>query len=178
MLHQWLDCVEVVIDTCWANSTMTALALSSNSSLVFFFCFFSVATTSVSGLFFQSYRRSICQQTTKQSSENNKKQQNGWDTPDDRKQTDLVEGDDEGTLLLLQKVDGLECLRFQAVHDIHHQDGNVAQRAASVPQVTEETNRQTSLCCLQVQFQLWGPVLKWFLVRQSFNTMTPLTLLF
>lgn len=40
--------------TCWANSTITALALSSNSSLVFFFCFFSVATTSVSGLFFQS----------------------------------------------------------------------------------------------------------------------------
>lgn len=41
-------------DTCWANSTMTAFALSSNSSLVFFFCFFSVVTTSVSGLFFQS----------------------------------------------------------------------------------------------------------------------------
>lgn len=41
-------------DTCWANSTITAFALSSNSSLVFFFCFFSVATMSVSGLFFQS----------------------------------------------------------------------------------------------------------------------------
>lgn len=41
-------------DTCWANSTITAFARSSNSSLVFFFCFFSVATMSVSGLLFQS----------------------------------------------------------------------------------------------------------------------------
>lgn len=56
--------------------------------------------------------------------------------------TDLVEGDDEGTLLLLQQVDGLERLRLQAVHDVHHQDGDVAQRAAAVPQVTEHTGER------------------------------------
>lgn len=132
-----------MIDTCWANSTMMALALSSNSSLVFFFCFFSVATTSVSGLFFQSYRRSIWWQTTTTRSENRKKRRK--DIPDDEEVTHLVEGDDEGTLLLLQQVDGLKRLRLQAVHDVHHQDGDVAQRAASVPQVTECTHREQLL---------------------------------
>lgn len=63
------------------------------------------------------------------------------DTPADDEPTHLVEGDDEGTLLLLQQVDGLERLRLQAVHDVHHQDGDVAQRAASVPQVAAETQR-------------------------------------
>ena len=50
--------------TCCANSTMIALARSSNSSLVFFFCFFRVAATSESGLFFQSYNLSILLRAT------------------------------------------------------------------------------------------------------------------
>jgi len=29
------------------------------------------------------------------------------------------------------------------MHDVHHQDGDVAQRAAPVPQVTAQTDRQT-----------------------------------
>lgn len=64
------------------------------------------------------------------------------DIPGDEEETDLVEGHDEGTLLLLQQVDGLQGLRLQAVHDVHHQDGDVAQRAAPVPQVTEHTERE------------------------------------
>lgn len=133
-----------MIDTCWANSKMMALALSSNSSLVFFFCFFNVATTSVSGLFFQSYRRSIWRQTTTTTrSENRKKRRK--DIPDDEAVTHLVEGDDEGTLLLLQQVDGLERLRLQAVHDVHHQHADVAERAAPVPQVTGRTHREQLL---------------------------------
>lgn len=51
--------------------------------------------------------------------------------------THFIQRDDEGTLFLLEQVDGLKRLRLQAVHDVHHQDGDVAQRAASVPQVTE-----------------------------------------
>lgn len=65
------------------------------------------------------------------------------DTPADGETTYLVEGDDEGALLLLQQVDGLERLRLQAVHDVHHQDGDVAQRAASVPQVTEHDTKSS-----------------------------------
>ena len=65
----------------------------------------------------------------------------GRDALDGERVANLVEGDDEGTLLLLQQVDGLECLRLQAVHDVHHQDRDVAQRAASVPQVTGEKKR-------------------------------------
>lgn len=61
---------------------------------------------------------------------------------EDEEGTDLVEGHDEGALLLLQQVDGLERLRLQAVHDVHHQDGDVAQRAASVPQVTERRHAE------------------------------------
>lgn len=35
------------------------------------------------------------------------------------------------------------------MHDVHHKDGDVTQRAPSVPQVTEDMARETSLCCLQ-----------------------------
>lgn len=56
---------------------------------------------------------------------------------------DLVQSHDEGTLLLLQQVDGLDGLRLQAVHDVHHQDGDVAQRAASVPQITADRKSET-----------------------------------
>lgn len=56
-------------------------------------------------------------------------------------QTNLVECNNERTLLLLQQVDGLDRLRLEAVHDVHHQDGDVTQRAASVPQVTAETDK-------------------------------------
>lgn len=52
----------------------------------------------------------------------------------------LIQRNDEGTLFLLEQVDGLKRLRLQTVHDVHHQDGDVAQRAASVSQVTEETH--------------------------------------
>lgn len=53
----------------------------------------------------------------------------------------LVKGDDKGTLLLLQQVDGFQGLRLQTMHDVHHQDGDVTQGASSVPQVTAEKDR-------------------------------------
>lgn len=51
----------------------------------------------------------------------------------------LVECNNEGTLFLLQQVNGFNRLRLQAMHDVHHKDGDVTQRAASVPQVTADT---------------------------------------
>ena len=49
----------------------------------------------------------------------------------------LVEGHDEGRLALLEQVDGLDGLRLQAMHDVHHQDGNVAEAATARAQVCE-----------------------------------------
>lgn len=57
--------------------------------------------------------------------------------PPGTRPTHLIERHNEGTLFLLEQVDRLERLGLQTVHDVHHQDGDVAQRAASVPQVTE-----------------------------------------
>ena len=51
--------------------------------------------------------------------------------------THLVEGNDEGGAALLEQVDGLDGLLLQAVHDVHHQDGDVAQAGAAGPQVRE-----------------------------------------
>lgn len=51
--------------------------------------------------------------------------------------TNLVERDDERGALGPQEVEALDRLRLQAVHQIHHQDGDVAQRAPSRPQVSE-----------------------------------------
>ena len=59
----------------------------------------------------------------------------------------LVKGHDEGRLLLLEQVDGLDGLGLQAVHDVHHQDGDVAQAAASAPQVGEGL-----VTCVQAEF--------------------------
>ena len=39
----------------------------------------------------------------------------------------LVESDNKGRLAGLQQANGLNGLRLQAVHEIHHQDGNVTQ---------------------------------------------------
>lgn len=49
------------------------------------------------------------------------------DTADGGWVTHLIQGDDEGTLFLLQQVDRFERLRLQTVHDVHHQDGDVTQ---------------------------------------------------
>lgn len=67
------------------------------------------------------------------------------DTAEGGRLTHLIQGDDEGTLFLLQQVDRLERLRLQPVHDVHHQDGDVTQRAASIPQVTECKNKEQIL---------------------------------
>lgn len=42
----------------------------------------------------------------------------------------LVEGHDEGRFAHLEQLDGLFGLRLHAVHDVHHQDCNVAQAGA------------------------------------------------
>ena len=47
----------------------------------------------------------------------------------------LVEGDDEGRLLVLQQVDRLDRLWFQRVHDVDDEDGHVAEGGAAVAQV-------------------------------------------
>lgn len=39
--------------------------------------------------------------------------------------TYLVESNDERRFTISQQPEGFERLRFQAVHDIHYQDGNV-----------------------------------------------------
>mmetsp|Transcript_20947 Transcript_20947/g.63065 ORF Transcript_20947/g.63065 Transcript_20947/m.63065 type:complete len:437 (-) Transcript_20947:2176-3486(-) len=49
----------------------------------------------------------------------------------------LVKRDDEGRLALLEQVDGLDGLRLQPVHEVHHQDGDVTQAAPAGPQVGE-----------------------------------------
>lgn len=43
----------------------------------------------------------------------------------------LVQRNDEGRPALLEKVDGFDGLRLQPVHEVHHQDGDVAQAAAA-----------------------------------------------
>ena len=42
----------------------------------------------------------------------------------------LVEGNNEGGLLLLEQIYALNCLGLQAMHDVHHQDSNVTETAA------------------------------------------------
>lgn len=51
--------------------------------------------------------------------------------------TNLVERDDERGALGPQEVEALDRLRLQAVHQIHHEDGDVAERATSRAQVGE-----------------------------------------
>merc|ERR1719239_1617140 len=43
----------------------------------------------------------------------------------------------KGTFFLFQHVQALDCLGFQPVHDVNHQDCDVTERTSSVPQVTE-----------------------------------------
>lgn len=43
----------------------------------------------------------------------------------------LVEGHNEGSLLLLEQVDAFYGLRFKPMHDVDHQNGNVTETAAS-----------------------------------------------
>lgn len=50
---------------------------------------------------------------------------------------DLVERDDEGRLAVAEEADRLEGLRLEAVHDVDHEDGNVAQRRATLAQIGE-----------------------------------------
>ena len=50
---------------------------------------------------------------------------------------DLVERDDEGDLLLLEHVQRLDRLRLEAMHDVDHEDGDVAERRAAVAKVGE-----------------------------------------
>eukprot|EP00959_Pyramimonas_sp_CCMP1952_P372577 7802270-Pyramimonas_sp.AAC.1 len=49
----------------------------------------------------------------------------------------FVERDDEGRLAHAQQVEGLERLLLQPVHDVHHQDGHVAQAGPAAAQVGE-----------------------------------------
>ena len=44
---------------------------------------------------------------------------------------DLVQGDDEGGLLLLQKLKGFKCLFFKTVHNIDNKNGKITQRRTS-----------------------------------------------
>ena len=46
---------------------------------------------------------------------------------------DLVDRHDEGSLLLDEEVDALEGLGLEPVHDVHHEDGDVAQAGSTVP---------------------------------------------
>merc|ERR1719174_874180 len=46
----------------------------------------------------------------------------------------LVEGNDKGSLPHFQR---LYCLLLKAVHDVHHEDGNITQAASPRPQVCE-----------------------------------------
>ena len=50
---------------------------------------------------------------------------------------DFVESYDERNLLLLEHVDGLDGLGFEAVHDVDDEDGDVAERRTSVAEVRE-----------------------------------------
>lgn len=49
----------------------------------------------------------------------------------------LVECYNEGRLFLLEQVDGLYRLRLEALRDVHHQDGNVAEGGATRAEVAE-----------------------------------------
>ncbi|KAA6423504.1 MAG: hypothetical protein FRX49_06564 [Trebouxia sp. A1-2] len=49
----------------------------------------------------------------------------------------LIQGNNKGCLAHLEEVDGLNGLLLQAMHHVHHQDGNVAQAGASRPQIGE-----------------------------------------
>ena len=49
----------------------------------------------------------------------------------------LIERDDEGRSLPLEHVDALDGLLLQPVHQIDHEDGDIAQRGPPVPQVSE-----------------------------------------
>ena len=50
---------------------------------------------------------------------------------------DFVESYDERNLLLLEHVDGLDGLGFEAVHDVDDEDGDVAERRTPVAEVRE-----------------------------------------
>ena len=51
---------------------------------------------------------------------------------------ELALTNDERRLAHLEQVDGLDGLLLQPVHQVHHQDGDVAQAAAARPQVAAE----------------------------------------
>lgn len=50
---------------------------------------------------------------------------------------DLIEGNDEGRLPLFQKVYRLDGLRLQSVHQVDDKDGDIAEAAATRPQIGE-----------------------------------------
>ena len=47
----------------------------------------------------------------------------------------LIQGNDEGSLAHLEEFYGFDRLLFQPMHEIHHKDGNIAERGASRTQV-------------------------------------------
>ena len=49
----------------------------------------------------------------------------------------LVQGNNKGSLAHLEQVDGFNGLLLQAVHHVHHQDGNITQAGPTRPQVGE-----------------------------------------
>ena len=50
---------------------------------------------------------------------------------------DLVERDDEGGLSHAKHVEGLEGLRFETVHDVDDEDGEIAERRTARSEVGE-----------------------------------------
>ncbi len=53
------------------------------------------------------------------------------------RKTNLVQRHDEWGFPHLQQIDGLDGLRFKPVHQVHHQNGNVAQPAPPRSQIAE-----------------------------------------
>ena len=53
------------------------------------------------------------------------------------KPVDFVESHDKGRLFGFQQVDGLDGLRFEAVHDIDDEDSDIAQRRAPGAEIAE-----------------------------------------
>ena len=54
-----------------------------------------------------------------------------------KKKANLVERDDEGRALRPQEVEALDRLRLEPVHQVHHEDGDVAEGAAPGAEVGE-----------------------------------------
>ena len=50
---------------------------------------------------------------------------------------DFVESDDEGRFLGFEKIERFDRLRFQPVHNVHDEDGDIAQRRTSGTQIAE-----------------------------------------